>query len=245
MSRIIGNTVGTPLNPKKIAEIVDTANALKGKGEGAVLSLSDISPVEHTLKVKLSESGAEVRVCGLNLWDEQVEIGGISSSDGQNADNVANVLRTKNFIKVMPGKLYYVKCPSGLVSTGGLIQIYRYDENKNFLGYGSTGVENGQFNSAGWHYIRFVIRKEYGMTYNHDICLSFDDEATNGTYEPYKGAVYTPDADGRVEGVKSLYPTTTLMTDAEGAVIEAEYNRDLNKAYQALVDSIVALGGAV
>jgi hypothetical protein len=57
--------------------------------------------------------------------------------------------------------------------------------------------------------------------------------------------MFYPKADGTVEGVKSQYPTTTLMTDTEGVMIEAEYNRDLNKAYQALADAIVALGGAV
>ena len=40
---------------------------------------------------------------------------------------------------------------------------------------------------------------------------------------------YIPNADGTVYGVTSLYPTTTLMTDTSGAVIDAEYNRDINK----------------
>ena len=54
-------------------------------------------------------------------------------------------------------------------------------------------------------------------------------------FEAFKGKAYTPNADGTVEGITSLYPTMTLTTDTEGAVIHCEYNRDTNKA----------LGGAV
>lgn len=40
---------------------------------------------------------------------------------------------------------------------------------------------------------------------------------------------YSPNADGTVEGVTSLYPTTTLITDTKGALIEVEYNADAKK----------------
>ena len=58
-------------------------------------------------------------------------------------------------------------------------------------------------------------------------------------YEPYTETLYTPNADGTVDGVKSLYPTTTLLTDIAGVTIEAEYNRDINKAFAKLEAAIV------
>lgn len=65
-------------------------------------------------------------------------------------------------------------------------------------------------------------------------------------YEPYKTPTeYTPAADGTVSGVKSLYPTTTLMTDTAGAIIDAEYNRDINKAFAEMQQAILSLGGNV
>jgi hypothetical protein len=65
-------------------------------------------------------------------------------------------------------------------------------------------------------------------------------------YEPPKEPVtYMPNADGTVDGVKSIAPTMVLRTDTAGVVIDAEYNRDINKAYQALVNAIKALGGTV
>ena len=58
-------------------------------------------------------------------------------------------------------------------------------------------------------------------------------------YEPYvEPTEYTPNADGTVSGVTSLYPNTTLMTDTEGVIIDCEYNRDINKAFAALEAAI-------
>ena len=65
-------------------------------------------------------------------------------------------------------------------------------------------------------------------------------------YEPYITKVdYTPTADGTVNGVTSLYPNTTLMTDTDGVLIDCEYNRDINKAFAELQQAIISLGGNV
>lgn len=51
-------------------------------------------------------------------------------------------------------------------------------------------------------------------------------------YEEFKsGDTYSPNADGTVEGITSLSPTMTLLTDTEGAIIHCEYNRDANKVF--------------
>ena len=70
--------------------------------------------------------------------------------------------------------------------------------------------------------------------------------STATEYEPYKTPTeYTPAADGTVSGVKSLYPTTTLMTDTERVIIDAEYNRDINKAFAEMQQAILSMGGNV
>ena len=56
---------------------------------------------------------------------------------------------------------------------------------------------------------------------------------------------YTTTSDGTVNGVTSLYPTTTLMTDTGGVIIDCEYNRDINKAFAELHQAIISLGGNV
>lgn len=54
---------------------------------------------------------------------------------------------------------------------------------------------------------------------------------------------YTPTADGTVNGVTSLYPNTTLMTDTDGVVIDCEYYKDVDKAYNKLSAEIALSGG--
>lgn len=68
--------------------------------------------------------------------------------------------------------------------------------------------------------------------------------STATEYEPYIEPIeYTANADGTVEGVKSLYPTTTLMTDTEGVNISAEYIKDIDKAFTGLTTAIAMSGG--
>ena len=62
-------------------------------------------------------------------------------------------------------------------------------------------------------------------------------------YEPYIRPVEYEA--GAVEGIKSIYPSATLSTDTIGAVIECEYNRDLNKAFAEMVQAIISLGGNI
>ncbi len=52
---------------------------------------------------------------------------------------------------------------------------------------------------------------------------------------------YTPHEDGTVDGVTSIYPTTNILTDTEGVIIDCTYNRDINKAFAELESAIVAL----
>ena len=58
-------------------------------------------------------------------------------------------------------------------------------------------------------------------------------------YEPYKKpTTHTPNADGTVEGVKSIYPSMTLLTDTSGVNIECEYIKDLNGLVQDLINTV-------
>lgn len=64
-------------------------------------------------------------------------------------------------------------------------------------------------------------------------------------YEPPESALeYTASSDGTVEGITSVYPTT-LTSDTTGVIVTAEYNRDLNKAFEELYNVIISLGGNV
>ena len=65
-------------------------------------------------------------------------------------------------------------------------------------------------------------------------------------FEEHKGVqTLTPNADGTVEGITSLSPTMTLLTDTEDVVIHCEYNRDTNKALLSGGASMTADGTVV
>lgn len=62
-------------------------------------------------------------------------------------------------------------------------------------------------------------------------------------YEPFTAKVYTADPNGSFAGVTSLYPVTTLLPGSAGVSLTAKYNKDINKAFAALQQAIISLGG--
>jgi hypothetical protein len=67
--------------------------------------------------------------------------------------------------------------------------------------------------------------------------ITFEDIESESGYEVYQL--------GTVDGVTSIAPSTTLTTDAEGALIECEYNKDANKVVKSLEERIAALEAAI
>ena len=65
-------------------------------------------------------------------------------------------------------------------------------------------------------------------------------------YEPHiEPQSYQPNEDGTVDNVMSLFPNMTLQTDNSNVQIEAQYSRDINKAFQELTEAIISLGGNI
>lgn len=116
------------------------------------------------------------------------------------------------------------------------INFYKYPQFKNITKYTLT-------QRADKHYILFILDGINGYHTAKIKNLQIEKGSTATPYEPYQGHTYTPTATGEVVGVTSLYPTTTLITDTEGVIIEAEYNRDINKAFAEMQQAILSMGG--
>ena len=134
---------------------------------------------------------ANITRCGVNLWDEQWEVGGISVSTGQN-DSSTTCIRTKNYIPIVPNTEYFA-C---FVGEGTLptLRTRFYDINKNYIGPyekdGSAVNYNTRFVSPeNAYYLRFSPQDAYGTTYNNDISINYP--STDTTYHPYNGTTYT------------------------------------------------------
>jgi len=56
---------------------------------------------------------------------------------------------------------------------------------------------------------------------------------------------YPVNADGTVEGVRSISPNMTITSDTANVVLDAQYNKDINKTIETLTQAIASLGGNV
>lgn len=101
------------------------------------------------------------------------------------------------------------------------------------------------FTYDGVSYLRFISAQQEAnesVTYKYMLNLG----KTALPHELYTAPTEYPiNEDGTVEGVNSLYPTTTLLSDTTGVRIEAEYNKDLNKAFAELQNAIISLGANI
>lgn len=129
-----------------------------------------------------------------------------------------------NSVTYGAGKTYYLSgCPSGLEH--GAIRVYD-DTNNNFIDWGEGASFSTQEAKDGEIYI-FV--KE-GITCSNLTFKPMLNEGTTATpYEPYiEPTTYQSTADGTVEGIKSISPNMTLLTNNNGVVIDANYLRDID-----------------
>lgn len=123
-----------------------------------------------------------VKTTGRNLWNEEWELGGFSTSTG--LPTSANTrIRSKMFISVSPNTIYYKRA-----NNSPAIVVYMYGKDGNFLGY--VGSEQTLFTTyADCYYINFATATNTIVeNYNHNICINVSDPAFDGQYEPYKSS---------------------------------------------------------
>lgn len=145
---------------------------------------------------------ASKKVVGFNQWDEEWEVGNISTSTGE-PQNSSIYIRSKNFCACIGGQTYYVK------GTGQIV-IYFYDADENYIEYqvSSTTIVS-PINAC-----FFKIRNN-ATTYNNDICINISNASKNGTYEPYEEHTYTFDSDLTLRGIPKLDASNNLYYDGD------------------------------
>lgn len=149
-----------------------------------------------------------VKSVGFNQWDEVWEKGQISQSDGSNVASDYHI-RSKNFIKVMPGKTYMMV---------GTFRVIFYDAEKEFLDLWSVGNIREFTLPDNVFYVRLYTE---GATYNHDICINISDAEKDGTYEPYISRMQS------LEILRKYFPNG--MRSAGTAHDEVRFNKTTQK----------------
>lgn len=243
MNKIIGVTVGTPLSASSVA------NAIKGKESGEVVALTDVSPLEHEMAVKASQGGVQVQRVGKNLVDVNAMLNSVLTKD----ENGVYRMRKDGDSLVSSSYRFTTPIPANTSFVLSYKNLEGYNANSNALLSHSIYLADGSTSSGNWvggkwkdgnaFDSKLVLKKEKPVTGflikinnpSSDFWCSFSGlqieiGETETEYEPYKEPItYTADENGNVNGVTSLYPTTTLLTDTEGVTIEAEYNVDTKK----------------
>ena len=126
--------------------------------------------------------GVNVYRTGINITDEEWEVGSINTNGYPFAD--PERIRTKNFNPCSPSTQYYVLFPM----VGNDAQVIYYDINKNYIsgtGWIYKGVVTTPSNA---YYIKMLLGRTYGTTYNHDISINYP--STDTEYHSYNGTSY-------------------------------------------------------
>ena len=181
----------------------------------------------------VSVSGLSVhKMVGFNQWDEEWEVGGIDNGTGQPTSN-PSMIRSKNFIKVLPNTTYYFKTPFSYT------YVYIYDEDMNFIALGAPDASTKLLTLGGnAHYIKFRSTSGY-TTYNHDICINLSDPARNGQYEPYKAHSYPLDSTEELRGILKLDSNNKLYFDGDVYEYTGKVTRNtILRAYQSGDESL-------
>lgn len=271
--------------------VVENAECLKGTKTGTAMLLDDVSPVEHTMTVKVSSDTVEdltavkVSKYGKNLFDYvnvifKANLPSVITTKDNNgfiftAPSSSAYFNTSNISAfcLKPNTTYTSRATVTLIDNGsssigesgsmGLSLILQTNSTYDSSGKGKVYIvngyqnNNGVFNKVGTHEIittfttpsdmtdfKYIVTRVSNNTtvIFKDIQIALGNTATD--YEPYITPTdYIPTADGTVNGVTSLYPNTTLMTDTDGVIIDCKYYKDIDKAFNELSSAIALSGG--
>ena len=259
------------------------ANALKGSASSNVVRLTDVSPIEHTLTVKLKNK---------NLFDISSVVGFQTIRDltyqsyyGSVSEDKTVTCRygaygqglvLKDWSKYLKAGTYTISADCYYPTTANTV---KYEITANLPQFGiSSQNQSKTITPDTWTRLSFTVNVasegncylllqpvgNAGAFYPIDVKfknIQLEQGSAATSYSPYiadfstvgitrygdtaadEPQTYSPTSDGEVSAVTSLYPVTTLISDTDGLIIEAEYNRDINKAFAELQQAILSMGG--
>ena len=247
-----GKAVAEALKAERTYANNSFSGALRGSASGEAVRLTDVSPIEHEIKIKLTAesnhsdfSGVTLKRYGKNLMPYPYKntnidytFKGINYKVKSDGTVVLNGTANEQSYFILAGLVlnkgvYYLSgCPSG--GQGSTYSIYfQYDNFSYYKADYGSGVKidiNEKKNCA------VAINIGKNTTVSNLIFKPMLEVGSKLTdFEERRTAVaYTPAVDGTVTGVTSISPDMTFLSDTDGIIINAEYNKDLNKAISEL-----------
>ena len=241
------------------------ANAIKGSASGEIIAVHDVSPLEHTVNVKVQSK---------NLLPYPFSETNITKNGGSFIAQPDGGVVLQGTPTALSSILLYRSNP---LATEGLVTVSLTGDFKNAMFYfaikdidGNTLFTTQEYEAvtvdlgtvlnatqwwieikrrqdnvemSGTAYLQVEkgsVTTEYTPYVSPESVILTRCEKISEDSEPYNGTEYTPSADGIVN-VTSLAPNMTLFTDTNGVNIECEYNKDSNVVIQELIERIATL----
>ena len=140
-------------------------------------------PSPSNIRAISGRTETNIMDCGVNLWDEEWEAGGLMWLTGEE-DNSSSALTSRirsKYFNCKANTTYYLYAT---YTTGFCF----YDKNKNFIST-ITGYSNRTFTTPiNCYYMRFSPNTG-SATYNNDISINYP--STDTSYHAYNGHTYT------------------------------------------------------
>lgn len=167
---------------------------------------------------------------GINQWDEEIELGTISSTNGQNVSSTnGQFWRSKNYIPVISGKGYYTKQADGYTTSNANITFYYYDGDKNFIDFSNNRANGTTTIPDNVSYIRFT---QFFVTPNlnipNGICINLSNPTINGQYFPYESHTY-PLGNTTLRGIPKLDSSNNIYYDGDRRKSDGSVKRKYKK----------------
>ena len=251
------------------------ANALKGFASGTEIHIDDVSPVVHNVKITTNATSVNVKGANLfDVYSSNnISSNGTCGVEVIGNGNIKTVIIKKGSPQyatstiAIPlskaGTLYFktkIKCSnaeltkpefhirlrnssSGANTTKKTLTDISTEWNEFTYNISVSSSELEKYDEI---MLLIYVKNSSVDVYNvgeyvelKDIMLS----VTDTEYVPYSNNTYEV-VDGAV-GIKSLYPTMYISSDVTDAVINVEYNKDINKAFEQMQQAIISLGGII
>lgn len=232
--------IDVSIDTSNIPTKTEVSNAVKGKTKQSNYAIiTDISPIEHNIKIKTTKKIGWITCYGQNLWDEQVYL----AQTNQDLDAPMDTLGSYNKISINPiMSSLYVHC-SNLNDDTILFARFCFYNSSDTLIQTLTDVRNNSEITipSNTSHARFVLSLNYFTTgekiYNNDICINVFNEKINGTYVPYQHHKLIKSNDYTAE-ISSIYPVLILDSDNVLTMYNTNFSCEYNKDINAIVDSI-------
>lgn len=234
------------------------SGVLKGSTSGSEIFIDDVSPIEHNMIVRVSSdtltdlSTVKIYKHGKNLFDlnkvQNATLTTYMNKTCLSCVDGANFFEYTSNFKEDTQYTFTTKAyrEDGVINKPIYFHLW-YTDGTSQLRILDAGIIGSVTSEAGKTISKISGGNNYGLKYYIDLSVTqLEIGTTASEYEPYvQPTEYTVTANGTVEDITSLYPSTILSADTEDVLIYCEYNKDINKAFEKMEATLISLGGKV